>query len=211
MIRAQMNDGGWCRGVVNAALFSVLMILAGCTFGSEGAGSPPGLGCSKDLHPTEVLIDLTPYSDGYFSPVESDDEGDDPPSDEFLVFNQPFAVKWHFAYDGFFGSGALVSHSYTTHIEIREDGELIWETDVDSDPIKLQDEGWDAVILGDGLPKGHYVVIVNLDPEGEVPECDDLVTVVNNQIEILLPVWGPNGPPQNPTPCQEAELPNCRD
>jgi hypothetical protein len=208
-------DGGWRVGVIRLAPCLAILLVAGCDFDAIGDGGAPGIGCSKDLRPTEMAIDLAPYFDGFI--VNDSGDGPAPTNPDFLESNHAFAIEWHYFYDSFFTPGPA-KHAYVTRVQIFDFNpilettlDLVWETAVDSEPVDAGDEGWDSVFVWDGLPIGVYEVRVELDPDGDVPECDDLVTGLNNSMTMTIVVHGNSGPPQSPTPCQESEDPNCDD
>lgn len=201
-------DGRWRVGVMQLAPCLMLLAATGCDFEAIGGanGMPPGLGCSKDLEVSSLSIDLTPPIGGYVvggaTPA--------PTNSEFHESHHAFGIDWHYQYDGFFTPGPA-KHAYTTLVQILKNDVVVWELEVDAEPVDTGDEGWDSVYVWDGLPVGFYTARVELDPHGSVPECGDLVTIGNNVQMITFNVWGPSGQPQNPTPCQESEDPNCVD
>ncbi|MCB9852533.1 MAG: hypothetical protein H6819_05520 [Phycisphaerales bacterium] len=207
MQRIQQIATGRFSTTIGTALCVSALCIAGCDFDAIGNGDgipAPGLGCSKDLYPASIGIDLTP-------PVDSILVGGAmpaPTNSEFLEFNHAFAIEWQYAYEGFFTPGPA-KHAYRTIVRILRNEEVIWEQSVDSEPVDVGDEGTDYVVVSNGLPIGFYTARIELDPDDEVPECDDLVSVVNNVRELTFNVWGSGGPPQSPTPCEESEDPDC--
>ncbi len=206
-------DGSWLGGVRTLAPCLVFLLAAGCEFEAIGNGGLPGLGCFKDLYPSQLAIDLTPPIGG----LVVGGTNPAPTNDVFHEAGNAFAVQWQYAYDGIYTPGPK-KHEYTTRIQIfrlvnpvTDAFELVWETEVDSEPVDVNDEGLDSVTVADGLPYGPYEVRIELDPDDNVPECDDLVTVMNNSATFAFVVYGNNGPPQSPTPCEESEDPDCDD
>ncbi|GEM_PF-2810328 len=192
---------------IGAALCMAALMGAGCDFDAIGNGNGvpgPTIGCSRDLYPPSMGIDLTP-------PVDSILVGgatSAPTNSAFLQFNHAFAIEWEYAYSGFFTPGPA-KHGYRTVVQILKNDVVVWEQSVGSEPVDVGDSGSDYVVVSSGLPIGFYTARLELDPDDDVPECDDLVSVVNNVREMTFNVWGSGGPPQDPTPCEESEDPAC--
>ncbi len=80
------------------------------------------------------------------------------------------------------------SEQFNTHVEILDGDEIIWEMDLDSDPIHAPEYRTEGVLIEEGLPPGEYVVSIQLDTEGVVYECFDWVMALNNFVEYPLTV-----------------------
>jgi hypothetical protein len=166
-----------------SAAFPLLVFLsfaAGCEFHSIGDGNGPGpdLGCSLDLEAFDVRFDVEPLSAG--SP---------PQANPVVQQNQPFFIVWSHTYDGsydFFFDGTEV---YNTHVEILKDDEVIFAFDFESDTGPGQVAVSHEIYVPEGLPAGQYLVTVEADAEGLLPECSNgLVAALNNTAEADLMV-----------------------
>ncbi len=165
--------GRWC----GIWLISLAVLAGpGCEFDSSGTGNgpPPQLACGLDLSSTQFYVDPQPEWAGLQPGNPLDGE--------------PFWIGWTVHYDGNPGETTDDSAPFNTHVEILDGDEIVWEMDLDSDPIHAPEYRTEGVLIEEGLPPGEYVVSIQLDTEGVVWECFDWVMALNNFVEYPLTV-----------------------
>lgn len=181
------------RRWATAAFALALLVIAGCEFDPSGTGNgpPPQLGCGLDLTSGQFYTDLEPGMDVNGEPVWG---GILTPGDPMM--DEPFWIGWTVHYFGHQGDPTELSGPFNTRVEIVTAADYdapgpdtaLWSIDLTSDPVKKGDFRTDGVLIESGLPAGEYIVKIILDTEGDVFECFDLVTALNNFVEYPLTV-----------------------